>query len=162
MAIGGAVAAVGSAAADAYTLGANVPATAAEIGAGGAIGGAIGYGIGAALDRATGSSPVVSPNPATVVPAQDEPKGPEAKPKGCPPRTKPIDSSGLTRDDIHIIKDGLDAKPPDWVGIAPNSDVITGDGDGNAVNNECYEVFLNRGKRDSGKGERDRRKGKRG
>ena len=62
------------------------------------------------------------------------PKG--AKPKSCPAGTRPIDQfPGLSKDDVHTIKDGVRAGPQDWTGIAPNGDVITGDSDGNAVNN---------------------------
>jgi RHS repeat-associated protein len=63
---------------------------------------------------------------------------PGSKPKNCPGGTKPIDQTGLTKDDIHDIKDGVGAGPADWTGIAPNGDVITGDHEGNAVNHGNY------------------------
>ena len=69
--------------------------------------------------------------------------GKGAKPKNCPSGTKPIDKiPGLGKDDIHDIKDGVGNGPADWTGIAPNGDVITGDQNGNAVNNGPYDVYL--------------------
>jgi RHS repeat-associated protein len=67
---------------------------------------------------------------------------PGSKPKDCPAGTKPIDQTGLGKDDIHGIKEGVGAGPRDWTGIAPNGDVITGDHEGNAVNNGNYKDFL--------------------
>jgi hypothetical protein len=48
----------------------------------------------------------------------------------------------LDKDDIHTIKTGVGAKPKDWVGISPDDDVITSDGDGNAVNWGPVSSFL--------------------
>ncbi|WP_368737411.1 RHS repeat-associated core domain-containing protein [Parazoarcus communis] len=68
---------------------------------------------------------------------------PGSKPKGCPTGTKPIDQiPGLDKDDVHGIKDGVGAGPRDWTGIAPNGDVITGDGNGDAVNHGPYRDYL--------------------
>jgi uncharacterized protein RhaS with RHS repeats len=68
---------------------------------------------------------------------------PGSKPKGCPTGTLPIDEyPGLDHDSIHGIKDGVAAGPQDWTDIAPNGDVITGDSNGNAVNNGKYTDFL--------------------
>ncbi len=68
---------------------------------------------------------------------------PGAKPKDCPSGTRPIDKvPGLSKDDIHDIKEGVNAGPADWTGIAPNGDVITGDSGGNAENHGPYDVYL--------------------
>lgn len=68
---------------------------------------------------------------------------PGSKPKNCPPGTKPIDQiPGLDKDDIHGIKDGIGAGPQDWTGISPSGDVITGDHEGNAVNNGPFDIYL--------------------
>lgn len=40
------------------------------------------------------------------------------------------------------MKDGVLAGPKDWTGVAPNGDVITGDSDGNAVNNGPITDYL--------------------
>jgi RHS repeat-associated protein len=65
-----------------------------------------------------------------------------SKPKDCPTGTRPIDQSGLSKDDIHKIKDRVGAGPPDWTGIDPVGNVITGDAEGNAVNNGLYENLI--------------------
>jgi RHS repeat-associated protein len=65
-----------------------------------------------------------------------------AKPKEVPTGTKPIDEMGWGSGRIHGIKDGLGAGPRDWVGIAPNGDVITGDAAGNAVNNGPWTSYI--------------------
>jgi hypothetical protein len=72
-------------------------------------------------------------------------KGPsEVAPKNAPRGTKPIDQTGLSRGEIHDIKDGLQAGANEWVGIAPNGDVITTDPlTGNALNLGNFDVFLN-------------------
>lgn len=67
---------------------------------------------------------------------------PGSKPKDCPAGTKPINQTGLDKDDVHAVKEGVGAGPPDWTGIAPNGDVITGDHEGNAVNHGNYKDFL--------------------
>jgi hypothetical protein len=55
--------------------------------------------------------------------------------RGAPPGTKPIDQSGKGRDWIHGTKDDVGAGPQDWVGVAPNGDIITTNPDGSAKNN---------------------------
>jgi RHS repeat-associated protein len=68
---------------------------------------------------------------------------PDAKPNECPTGTKPIDQfPGLDKDQIHGIKDGVGAGPRDWTGISPDGDVITGDENGDAVNNGPYDSYL--------------------
>ena len=68
---------------------------------------------------------------------------PGSKPKkGVPPGTIPIDQSGLGKEHIHAIKDGIRAGPKDWTGISPDGDVISGDAEGNAVNNGPYGDYL--------------------
>ncbi|GAB6044372.1 hypothetical protein JCM17961_50620 [Endothiovibrio diazotrophicus] len=69
-------------------------------------------------------------------------KSRESKPKNCPNGTKPIDKSGLSKDDIHKIKEGVGAGPRDWTGITPSGDVITSDWDGNAENNGPLSDYL--------------------
>jgi RHS repeat-associated protein len=65
-----------------------------------------------------------------------------SKPKNCPAGTLPIDQSGLSKDDVHDIKEGVGAGPKDWTGITPGGDVITGDHEGNAVNNGPKSDYL--------------------
>ena len=67
---------------------------------------------------------------------------PGSKPNNCPTGTKPIDQSGLSKDDIHNIKDGVGAGAKDWTGITPDGDVITGDENGDAFNNGPYGDYL--------------------
>jgi RHS repeat-associated protein len=70
-------------------------------------------------------------------------KSKESKPKNCPAGTKPIDEyPGLSKDDIHGIKDGVDAGPRDWTGITPDGDVITGNHQGNPINHGPKEIYL--------------------
>ena len=66
---------------------------------------------------------------------------PGAKPKGCPPGTRPIDESGLGRQEIHDIKDGVGAGAQDWTGIDPQGNVITGDHNGNAHDNGHFTDY---------------------
>ncbi len=58
------------------------------------------------------------------------------KPKNAPTGTIPIDQvkPRLPKELIHEIKDEIGAGPRDWVGVAPNGDIITSDPAGNAVN----------------------------
>ena len=65
------------------------------------------------------------------------------KPKTVPTGTRPIDEyPGLSKDDIHNIKKGVGAGPPDWTGITPDGRVITGDPDGNPVDNGPYGPYI--------------------
>ncbi len=68
------------------------------------------------------------------------------RPKNAPTGTVPIDQYNnprLTTDQIHGIKDNLGLQPADWVGIAPNGDVITGDMNGNAEDNGPWQTLVN-------------------
>jgi hypothetical protein len=69
-------------------------------------------------------------------------KSRQSKPRNAPPGTRPIDQSGLDREDIHKIKDGIGAGPRDWVGVTPDGDVITTDKDGNAENHGPVSDYL--------------------
>jgi len=75
-------------------------------------------------------------------PPKPRDKSKQSKPKNCPAGTRPIDESDLDKDDLHGVKDGVSAGPQDWVGISPDGDVITGDADGNAVNNGPLKGYL--------------------
>jgi RHS repeat-associated protein len=62
-------------------------------------------------------------------------KSRQSKPsRGVPPGTKPIDQNGKSRDWIHGTKQDVGAGPKDWVGVAPNGDIITTNPDGSAEN----------------------------
>jgi hypothetical protein len=69
-------------------------------------------------------------------------KSMQSRPTNCPSGTRPIDRAGLTRAEIHKIKQGLQAGAKDYVGIAPNGDVITTNPDGTAENHGGYGPFL--------------------
>lgn len=77
--------------------------------------------------------------------AKQKATGKGSKPDNCPTGTLPIDQAKgpfcLDKDDIHTIKKGLGAGNQDWVGIAPNGDIITTE-DGEAVNNGPLDSYL--------------------
>lgn len=83
--------------------------------------------------------------------ATDDPAGETVlmaapKPDGVPAGTLPIDQAkggfGLDKDDVHKIKQGLQAGPTDWVGIDPDGNVWTADEDGQGENNGHYGDYL--------------------
>ena len=68
-----------------------------------------------------------------------------SRPTDAPSGTKPIDKDRRVRGKVHKIKDGIRAGNDDWVGIAPDGDVITTDPEtGEAENHGPYEDFLPR------------------
>lgn len=106
-------------------------------GTGAATSGAGFWGMGAVL----GGAAAVATIPGST-PMYAKPK-PGSKPKNCPSGTIPIDQvPGLDKDDLHGVKDGVGAGPRDWTGVAPNGDVITGDSNGEAVNNGPISTYL--------------------
>jgi hypothetical protein len=50
-----------------------------------------------------------------------------SKPTNAPKGTRAIDKAGIDKDGVHEIKDGIGAKPKDWVGITPDGGIITTD-----------------------------------
>jgi RHS repeat-associated protein len=86
---------------------------------------------------------LIQPHPALPPPIFDRKLRPYEKPDNCPPGTIPIDQfPGLGKDAIHEIKDGIRARPTDWVGIDPNGNVIAGDEDGNAENYGPFNSYF--------------------
>ncbi len=69
----------------------------------------------------------------------------QSRPTDAPSGTVPIDESGLSKDDIHKIKDGVGAGPRDWVGISPEGHVIITDGDGHAVDEGPADSYYREG-----------------
>lgn len=65
-------------------------------------------------------------------------------PTNAPRGTRPIDRWGIPRGDIHDIKDGLGAGPSDWVGVAPDGEVITSGPNGEAVSGGHVDDYTNR------------------
>jgi RHS repeat-associated protein len=63
------------------------------------------------------------------------------KPNDAPSGTKPIDQTGLSKDQVHQIKKIIDAGPRDWVGRAPNGDIITGTPGGETINHGPIEPY---------------------
>jgi hypothetical protein len=65
---------------------------------------------------------------------------------GGVPGTLPIDQAkgkfGLSKDDVHTIKSGVNAKPSTWTGIAPNGDVWVGTPDGKGTNEGPLGTYL--------------------
>lgn len=58
---------------------------------------------------------------------------PEPRPKNCPSGTLPIDQTSWSPNH-NDIKKGAGIPPTGWTGITPEGDVITSDGNGNAIN----------------------------
>jgi RHS repeat-associated protein len=63
------------------------------------------------------------------------------KPNDAPSGTKPIDQTGLSKDQVHQIKQIIEAGPKDWVGKAPNGDIITGTPDGKTINHGPIQPY---------------------
>jgi hypothetical protein len=72
----------------------------------------------------------------------DGDKSRQSKPRDAPRGTLPIDETGLDREDVHKIKDGIGAGPRDWVGITPDGDVISSDSEGNSENHGPASDYL--------------------
>jgi hypothetical protein len=73
-----------------------------------------------------------------VVQAEQKPpnnKSRKSKPTDAPPGTRPIDQSPNGHEWIEGTKEDVYAGPSDWVGVAPNGDIITTNPDGTARNN---------------------------
>jgi hypothetical protein len=63
------------------------------------------------------------------------------RPDDAPNGTKPIDKAGLTREEIHKIKRGINAGAADWVGVDQDGDVWINSG-GQGENLGHYTYFL--------------------
>lgn len=101
------------------------------------------YQVGTWIDNTTGFSTWVSTTiVGPVFPNQFDSKSSQSRPTNAPPGTRPIDQSGLPKDAVHGIKEGVGAGPKDWTGIAPNGDVITTGPDGKAINNGPKSSYL--------------------
>jgi RHS repeat-associated protein len=61
------------------------------------------------------------------------------RPNGLPTGTLPIDQIGLTRDQIHGIKQGYGIGAKQWAGIAPDGTIWVNDGTGNAEEVGCLD-----------------------
>jgi RHS repeat-associated protein len=71
---------------------------------------------------------------------------PGSKPKTVPPGTRPIDQVIKDKEDLHKIKDGVEAGPRDWTGITSDGNVITGDQNGNPIKHGPYKNYLPKGR----------------
>ncbi|HEX6552913.1 MAG TPA: DUF4157 domain-containing protein [Ktedonobacteraceae bacterium] len=69
----------------------------------------------------------------------------QSRPIDAPTGTVPIDESGLSKDEIHKIKDGVGAGPRDWVGITPEGHVIVTGDDGQAVDEGPADSYYREG-----------------
>jgi len=57
--------------------------------------------------------------------ADDRRRG--SRPTDAPRGTRPIDQSGIDRGGVHGVKDGIGARPDDWVGVTPDGGIVTTD-----------------------------------
>lgn len=57
--------------------------------------------------------------------AEDRRRG--SRPTDAPRGTRPIDQSGIDRGGVHDVKDGIGARPDDWVGVTPEGGIVTTD-----------------------------------
>ena len=93
----------------------------------------------------TGPRPSRIPGtPGVLQRSEGDDRSRQSRPRNAPRGTRPIDQSGLDREDVHTIKDGVGAGPRDWVGITPEGDVVTTDADGNAENHGPASDYLRR------------------
>ncbi len=68
----------------------------------------------------------------------------ESAPSDRPSGTRPIDKWGIPKDDVHDIKEGIDAGPTSWVGIKPDGTVGTTGQDGKWQERGHVDDFTNK------------------
>lgn len=76
--------------------------------------------------------------------------GNEQRPRDCPSGTRDITElkkRGLSKDDIHSIKDGVHAEAKHWTGVDPEGYVWTSNNDGSGERHNKYEDYLPGGTR---------------
>ncbi|MBU6462902.1 MAG: RHS repeat protein [Bradyrhizobium sp.] len=68
----------------------------------------------------------------------------DSGPTDAPTGTRTIDKWGIGREDIHDIKEGIQAGATDWVGITPGGNVITTGENGEAIDNGHVDDYTRR------------------